>query len=480
MSVQRIVLGMVLVLPWAVAAQAGDLTVRSFNASGYTENATLTFWVDARDESGPIEGLENAQWGLTWGDRPLEATAAATTYRARDVLTSVLVLLPATPNFTGRDDTPEDKERMRSPLHYVLEGLETLKASIAPKDHLAVGCYDAERADPVRLSGSLKDSDKVQLPDVARVERDCAFAKGGGGDLPRLQTLMMGAIKSWMSKAQVKGAKRHIVILVSDGASKERVGQDWFRQLPNLGDPEAWMELYVVGLEDGHDPDNLEALARSGLLLSAAERQDLAERIGALGTWVKGDGVYQVDYRVRSRLGGQGIELQVRAARGGRELASGVFPVGALKPGIAWVQIALLVAAGLAALVFLVLLVRWMARAVAARRRRREEEERNRPQVYDGPSRGRLIVREGPAANAVFPLIEDLSYLGRSPDNDVPLPDPTVSKRHCSISIRDRTYVIEDLQSVAGVLVNGRKVLKAHLKDGDAIRLGETEMQFRI
>jgi S-DNA-T family DNA segregation ATPase FtsK/SpoIIIE len=73
-----------------------------------------------------------------------------------------------------------------------------------------------------------------------------------------------------------------------------------------------------------------------------------------------------------------------------------------------------------------------------------------------------------------------MSYIGRSPDNHVSVPDPTVSKRHCSIAIRDRTYVIEDLQSVAGVFVNGQKVVKAHLKDGDSIRLGETEMQFRI
>jgi hypothetical protein len=480
MSKHRFGLGMAAVLRWAATAQANDLTVRAFNAARYTESSLLTFWVDARDENGPIEGLQTAAWGLTWGERPVETVATAAPYRSKDLVTSVLVLLPATPNFTGRDDTPEDKERMRAPLQYLLEGLETLKASIAPKDHLSVGCYDADKADPFKLSGAIKDSDKVQMPDVARVERDCTFARGGGNDLPRLQTLMMGAIKSWMSKAQVKGAKRHIVILVADGSSKERVGADWFKQLPALGDPEAWMELYVVGLEDGHDPDNLDSLAKGGLYLPAAERQNLADQLGALGTWVKGDGIYQVDCQVESRLGGQGIELGVKAGRGGRDLVSAPFPVGTLKAGTAWLQIVLLVAAGLVALVFVVLLVRLIVRSAAARRRRREEEARNQPQVYDGPSRGRLIVREGPAANEVYPLIEDLSYVGRSPDNHVSIPDPTVSKRHASITIRDRTYVIEDMQSAAGLLVNGQRVVKAHLKDGDSIRMGQTEMQFRI
>ena len=60
------------------------------------------------------------------------------------------------------------------------------------------------------------------------------------------------------------------------------------------------------------------------------------------------------------------------------------------------------------------------------------------------------------------------------------IPDPTVSKRHASIAIRDRTYVIEDMQSAAGLLVNGQRVVKPHLKDGDSIRMGQSEMQFRI
>jgi hypothetical protein len=388
-------LGLLAVVVAAAPARANDLTVRAFNAAQYTEASQLTFWVDARDENGPVEGLGNARWGLTWGDRPLELTAVAAPYRSKDLLTSVLVLLPATPNFTGRDDTPEDKERMRPPLKYALEGLETLKASIAPKDHLSVGCYDAARADPLKLSGSIRDSDRVQLPDVARVERDCAFSQGTGNELPRLQTLMMGAIKAWMSKAQGKGARRHIVVLVTDGLSKEPVSADWFRQLPHLDDPEAWMELYVVGYEDGHDPDNLEALVTDGMLLPAAERQNLADQIGALGTWVKGDGVYQVDYLVDSRLGGQGIELQIQAEGGGRVLSSAPYPVGTLKPGTAWLKIALLVVAALAAVVILFLMVRLIVRTAAARRRRREEEERNRPEVYDGPDRGRLLVRRG-------------------------------------------------------------------------------------
>jgi pSer/pThr/pTyr-binding forkhead associated (FHA) protein len=145
------------------------------------------------------------------------------------------------------------------------------------------------------------------------------------------------------------------------------------------------------------------------------------------------------------------------------------------------VGIVILVAVILVSLVFLVLLVRFILQALAARRHRREEEEaRNASQSYSGPSRGRLIVREGPAANLTFHLVEDVTYVGRSPDNHVSLPDSSVGKRHCSISIRDRSFQVEDLQSVNGVFVNGQKVLKAFLKDGDSIRLGSSEMQFRL
>jgi hypothetical protein len=196
---------------------------------------------------------------------------------------------------------------------------------------------------------------------------------------------------------------------------------------------------------------------------------------------VGGTGLYKVGYVVKEGIQGSNVEFAVAARDSRGTFRSDAVPMGQLQRKSSWIRVVVLVAAILVGLAFLVLLVRFVVSAVAARRRRRAEEDAARAsQRYDGPSRGRLLVRDGPAAGATFHLVEDVTYMGRSPDNHVVLADPSVGKRHASIRIHERTYQLEDLQSVNGVFVNGQKVLKVHLKDGDSIRLGGSEMQFKV
>lgn len=459
----------------AVPASA-RLTVRAIDVGAYPEKSTLSFLVDARDEAGPLEGLNKAEWGLLYGDKALKVATTVEGYRAKDVVTSILFLVPATPIFTGSDEPDVAKDRASTPLRYVLEGLQSLKTSIDDKDYLAIGCYDGGKADPVRLSDGVKKAASVTVPtDVAAVIGRCVSGTSG---TPRLQTLLAGAVKQWMAKKSE--AQRYVVVLISDGNSTEPVSPTWFKSL--LGDSDnRWLELYVVGLEDGGDLNNLQALGAGGIASTVPVRQNLPTELSKLGPWVAGAGVYGVSYVLDDPIRSKGAELVLTTALGKTADRSDPASVGRLEPKRSWVGIVILVAVILVSLVFLVLLVRFILQALAARRHRREEEEeRNASQSYSGPSRGRLIVREGPAANLTFHLVEDVTYVGRSPDNHVSLPDSSVGKRHCSISIRDRSFQVEDLQSVNGVFVNGQKVLKAFLKDGDSIRLGSSEMQFRL
>ncbi len=466
----------------AIAILAGTqpasarLTVRSVDASAYPEKSALSFLVDARDESGPLEGWNKADWGLQYGDKVLKVATTIEGYRAKDVVTSILFLVPATPIFTGSDEPDVAKDRASTPLRYVLEGLQSLKTSVDDKDYLAIGCYDGGKADPVRLSDGVKKAASVTVPtDVAAVVGRCT---SGATGTPRLQTLLAGAVKQWIAKKAE--AQRYVVVLIGDGNSTEPVSPTWFKGL--MGDSEnRWLELYVVGLEDGGDLNNLVALGQGGIATTVPVRQNLPSELAKLGPWVAGSGVYGVSYVLDDPIRSKGAELVVTAAMGKTADRSDAVSVGRLEPKRSWVGAVILVAVILISLVFLVLLVRLILQALAARRHRREEEESRRAsQSYSGPSRGRLIVREGPAANLTFHLVEDVTYIGRSPDNHVSLSDSSVGKRHCSISIKDRSFQVEDLQSVNGVFVNGQKVLKAFLKDGDSIRLGSSEMQFRL
>jgi len=69
--------------------------------------------------------------------------------------------------------------------------------------------------------------------------------------------------------------------------------------------------------------------------------------------------------------------------------------------------------------------------------------------------------------------------LGREPDNHFVLADPGVSRHHARLVRSGDDWAIEDLGSSNGTRVNGRRVSRALLKDGDRVRLCGVELEFR-
>jgi hypothetical protein len=68
--------------------------------------------------------------------------------------------------------------------------------------------------------------------------------------------------------------------------------------------------------------------------------------------------------------------------------------------------------------------------------------------------------------------------LGRSKEADVRVPDQNVSRRHAELRLEDGGYSIVDLGSTNGTIVNGKRVDRARLEEGDRITLGSTEIVF--
>ena len=69
--------------------------------------------------------------------------------------------------------------------------------------------------------------------------------------------------------------------------------------------------------------------------------------------------------------------------------------------------------------------------------------------------------------------------IGRSLDNDLVLPDQSISRHHASIAMVDGAFRLHDLNSQNGSFVDGKKVSQATLRDGDSIRLGDAQFHFR-
>jgi hypothetical protein len=80
-----------------------------------------------------------------------------------------------------------------------------------------------------------------------------------------------------------------------------------------------------------------------------------------------------------------------------------------------------------------------------------------------------------------FPLADGESIVGRDPRCTVWLDESGVSRRHARIVVTGTSVTIEDLGSKNGTFIDHRRVAGAQqLADGDVIRLGSTELKFRV
>jgi FHA domain len=69
--------------------------------------------------------------------------------------------------------------------------------------------------------------------------------------------------------------------------------------------------------------------------------------------------------------------------------------------------------------------------------------------------------------------------VGRTPDNQISIATPDVSRRHARIECRpDGSFVVIDLRSGNGTFVNGERIKERRLKDGDKVRFGNRSFVF--
>jgi adenylate cyclase len=68
--------------------------------------------------------------------------------------------------------------------------------------------------------------------------------------------------------------------------------------------------------------------------------------------------------------------------------------------------------------------------------------------------------------------------LGRGPSSDLPVPDPTISRRHAELRVDTDGLEVHDLGSSNGTRVNGQKITRARVTSADTVTFGRAT--FRI
>jgi DNA-binding NtrC family response regulator len=70
--------------------------------------------------------------------------------------------------------------------------------------------------------------------------------------------------------------------------------------------------------------------------------------------------------------------------------------------------------------------------------------------------------------------IGDFLTIGRDSSNTLSINDPFVSSRHIRVEKRKRGYLLRDLQSRNGTLLNGTPIIEAYLSNNDKVMVGES------
>ena len=74
--------------------------------------------------------------------------------------------------------------------------------------------------------------------------------------------------------------------------------------------------------------------------------------------------------------------------------------------------------------------------------------------------------------------VEQMVTIGRLADNIVVLDHPSVSSHHACVFSDGEQCIVEDLQSTNGTFVNGRRVTRRTLRNGDVVVVGTHKIVF--
>ena len=90
----------------------------------------------------------------------------------------------------------------------------------------------------------------------------------------------------------------------------------------------------------------------------------------------------------------------------------------------------------------------------------------------------KLVIADDEGKKTVVPLVRDEITIGRKEGNTIRLTERNVSRRHARIVKRTNDYMLEDLASYNGIVVNNTRLVEARpIRHGDEIRIGDYTLQ---
>ncbi|HYV47498.1 MAG TPA: sigma-54-dependent Fis family transcriptional regulator, partial [Myxococcaceae bacterium] len=91
----------------------------------------------------------------------------------------------------------------------------------------------------------------------------------------------------------------------------------------------------------------------------------------------------------------------------------------------------------------------------------------------------RLVLINTESAGTAFPLNQPEVKIGKSPENDVVIDHPTVSRNHLVVVRQGDRFLVRDLDSTNGTFIDGAQVKEGYLRPGVMLEVGDVQLRFQ-
>ncbi len=89
----------------------------------------------------------------------------------------------------------------------------------------------------------------------------------------------------------------------------------------------------------------------------------------------------------------------------------------------------------------------------------------------------KLVISDDEGKQTTVPLVRDEVTIGRKEGNTIRLTERNVSRRHARLQKQNGNYLLQDLGSYNGIVINGQRLLDSQsLKHGDQILIGDYKL----
>lgn len=381
-----------------------------------------------------------------------------------------------------------------------IQFVERLKGNGGSSDQVGVWLYNSTKLQQIKdfNSGFEKTAAAIETKAMAE-EPDLEGEKKGQVIVPSLYKHIRSVLKKFASAEALEPYKRRILVIMTDGKDKKvsrsaKRAEKEVKQSLEAADL-AMVKIYAIGFtpDDTEPLAHIETIARrtNGVYREIAYpenqkaeaelREFIPDSIRDIADQLKKQYVVTFAPNLEQFRGSEEpVTVRVEAKTPDGPVASGEqadvkIPYKSKSIWV-WLKWVIIGVGGLLGLIILIKIIK----AIANRPKKEvyyEEEEDEGP---SGPYKGKLAVQGGAMVGKEFYLTEDVTTIGALEGNGVVLEDAGVSKRHAGIKIEDMRFELADFGSTNGTYVNGVKITKQFLRDGDEIQIGDAVMKFTL